>query len=322
MHKNEKCLGGFNMTITKKRPKRSLRKENKNSALNLDVRGKGKSRARCNEDLDTVRLYIKEISKYPLLTPEEEKSLSREIQENNNEEALNALINSNLRLVVKIAKSYVSVGYPLTDIIQDGNMGLIKAASKFLYKKNVRFSTYASWWIKQTIVRNLAAKGKIMSLSYRKEERLRKIKNAENKFYQKNKRKPSADELSVLLNIDKKEILDILSFSPSVVSMEERLGDDDNYTLKNVIEDSSFLPDRIFANKQLEEETRRVMNTLSSKERLVLSCRYGFNDKNKKYTLKKMSEMMGISAETVRQVELRALNKIRKNFPHLEEFLK
>ncbi len=280
-----------------------------------------KSKKNKNEKSDTIKVYLDEISKYKLLTFEEEKDLSKKIQEENDEEALNKLINSNLRLVVKIARNYLSTGYPLIDIIQDGNMGLIKAASKYDYKKNVRFSTYASWWIKQTIVRNLSVKKRMIRLSHRKEEKLRKIKKTKTKYYQKNKKMPTSDELSQILNIPIKEIKEILSYSNNVVSIEDNINDEDNFSLKNLIEDNSFVPDSIIENKDLAKETEKIMNSLVPRERVIISFRYGFNNSNKKYTLKKMGEIFGISAETVRQIEIKALNKIKTQFPHLKDFL-
>ncbi len=296
-----------------------LRENNvKTSNKNKD---KAKPKKENLEKNDTIKLYLEEISKYKLLNFEEEKELSRKIQENNDEEALNKLINSNLRLVVKIARNYLSTGYPLIDIIQDGNLGLIKAASKYDYRKNVRFSTYASWWIKQTIVRSLSVKKRMIRLSHRKEEKLRKIKKAKSKYYQKNKTMPTTAELSQLLNISIKEIKEIQSYSSNVISIEDNINEEENFTLKNIIEDNSFKPDSMIENEVLAKETEKIMNSLVPRERIIISFRYGFNSSNKKYTLKKMGEIFGISAETVRQIEIKALNKIKAQFPYLKDFL-
>jgi RNA polymerase primary sigma factor len=303
------------MEITKERQFNDIKDKDRNKKASVILK-KVKI-----DDNDTIKVYLEEISKYPLLTFEEEKELSKKIQEDNDEYSLNKLINSNLRLVVKISKNYIATGYPLIDIIQDGNMGLIKAASKYDFKKNVRFSTYASWWIKQTIIRNLSVKNRMIRLSHRKEEKLRKIKKAKNKFYQKNKEMPSTLELSNILNISEKEIKEIISYSNSILSIEDNINDEENYTLKNIIEDNSFIPDNMIENKVLVKETEKIMNSLVPRERVIIAFRYGFNDKNKKYTLKKMGEMFGISAETVRQIELKALAKIRNQFPHLKDFL-
>ncbi|MFW5890876.1 MAG: sigma-70 family RNA polymerase sigma factor [bacterium] len=270
---------------------------------------------------NTITYYLEKIRNYDLLTFEEEKELSRRIQEENDTEALNKLINSNLRLVVKIAKNYISSGYPFIDIIQDGNIGLMKAASKYDYRKNVRFSTYASWWIKQTIIRSLSVKKRIIRLSHRKEEKLRRIKKARNLFYQKNKDYPSYEELSEILNIPVKEIKDILSVSHNVVSIEDNLSEDQNFTIENTIGDDSYIPETILENETLTELTEKIMEALIPRERMIISLRYGLNKDNKKYTLKNMGEMFGISAETVRQIEIRALKKLRAKYPHLKDFL-
>lgn len=272
--------------------------------------------------VDSVKLYLDEISKYDLLSSEEEKELSKKIQEDHDEEALEKLINSNLRLVVKIARNYISSGYPFIDIIQDGNMGLIKAAKKFDYKKDVRFSTYASWWIKQTIIRNLSIKKRMIRLSHRKEEKLRKLKKTKIKYYQKNKCYPTDEELSDMLKISIKEIKEINMFASEIVSIEENISDDDqNYTLQKMIGDESYIPDKLIENEVLAKETEKLMNSLVPRERVIIAFRYGFNDQNKKYTLKKMGEMFGISAETVRQIEMKALAKLRKNFAYLKDFI-
>lgn len=322
---------------SKKIKNSSLLKEDKNHTNSKDIEYEAYYEVDSNIDEDngksikkttnynkdnSVKLYLLEINNYNLLTFEEEKELSKKIQEENDEEALNKLINSNLRLVVKIARSYISKDYPFIDVIQDGNMGLIKAASKYDYKKNVRFSTYASWWIKQTIVRNLSVKKRMIRLSHRKEEKLRRITNAKNKFYQRNKSMPSNKTLSEILNISEKEIKDILSNSNNIIYIEDNINEDPNFTFQDILSDNSYTPDNLVANKALAKETERIMKILNPRERIIISFRYGFNDQNKKYTLKKMGEIFNISAETVRQIEIRALKKIRLRFSHLIDFLK
>lgn len=271
---------------------------------------------------ESIKYYLEEISRYKLLSFEEEKELSRRIIEENDQKALEKLINSNLRLVVKISRHYMSKEYPFIDIIQDGNMGLIKAASKYDYKKNVRFSTYASWWIKQTIVRNLSIKKRMIKLSHRKEEKLRKIKKAINKFLQKNKLMPTNADLSKALKIPEKEIKEILSIDNKILSIEESVyNEEQDFVIKNILGDESYVPDTIVENDALIEETKKVLDILNPRERVIITFRYGFNGESKKYTLKKMGEMFGISAETVRQIEIRALERIKRRFPYLKDYL-
>lgn len=269
---------------------------------------------------DAVKMYMNSINRYNLLNFEEEKELSKKIQEEGDEKALNKLINSNLRLVVKIARHYISTGYPFIDLIQDGNMGLIKAATKYDYRKNVRFSTYASWWIKQTIVRSLSIKKRLIRLSHRKEEKLRKIKKARNKFYQTNDHQPTNEELAEILNLPVKEIKEISALSANIVSLDDNVNNDDNFTIENILGDESYIPDTLIEKQILSKETEKVLNTLTEREKTIITFRYGF-ESTKKYTLKKIGEMFGISAETVRQIELKALNKIKEKFPYLEDFL-
>lgn len=268
---------------------------------------------------DSIKYYLEEISRYKLLNQEEEYDLSRRIQ-NGDEKALEQLINSNLRLVVKIAKNYVSSDYQLIDIIQDGNLGLIHAAKKFDHKKQVRFSTYASWWIKQTIIRSLSVRRRMIRIPHRKEEKLRKIKKAYNTFYQANKKAPTRENLAEILDIPCTEIDDILNAANPVVSYENTINDEDTCTIKNLLSDDSYKPEDILIKDILKKEAHKLLDTLYPKERLILSYRFGFKD-GKKLTLKKMGKHFGISAETVRQIEIKALRKLRENFKYLEEYL-
>lgn len=271
------------------------------------------------EDEDYIKLYFDEINRTPLLDFEAEKELSKKIQRGNDRDALEQLIKANLRLVVKIAKQYVTKEYPLMDVIQDGNLGLMKAAERYDYKKEVRFSTYASWWIKQAIVRSLSLKKRLIRIPHRKEEKLRQIKNAWNQLYQEKKQVPSLDELAAFLKLEVDEIDRLLSISNPVVSFDGFSGQDD-CNLVNLIEDKSFAPDEMVINQRMRDETRKILDSLVSKERTVLECRYGFGP-GEKHTLKKMGDRFGISAETVRQIEMKALKKIRDRYSHMKEYL-
>lgn len=271
------------------------------------------------DEEDYIKLYFDEINRTPLLDFEQEKQLSQKIKMNGDKSALEQLIKANLRLVVKIAKQYVTREYPLMDVIQDGNLGLMKAAERYDYRKEVRFSTYASWWIKQAIVRSLSLKKRLIRIPHRKEEKLRRIKSVWNTLYQENKRVPNLDELSKALKMDVTEIERLLNIGNAVVSFDGSVNNDE-CNLINLIEDNTFAPDEMVINQRMRDETRNILDSLVSKERTVLECRYGFAS-DEKHTLKKMGDLFGISAETVRQIEMKALKKIRDRYSHMKDYL-
>ncbi len=262
--------------------------------------------------------YLYQIRNDRLLTADEEKDLSKRILKGD-EIARENLINSNLRLVVKIARGYLTHDMDLLDLIQEGNLGLIKAAEKFDFRKNVRFSTYASFWIKQSIARALSNKGRMIRLPHRKEEKLRKISKASQKFSKLNGRTPDAEELSSETKIDEQEIKSILRLPEKVLSIESAT-EGDSYSLQSILQDSKYDPDFIVMRKYLRKKTSEMLQILTEKERKVLLYRYSFIN-GKKYTLKDIGETLGISPETVRQIEIKALKKIREHFSHLKELL-
>ena len=270
------------------------------------------------DECDYIKLYLKEINSTPLLSYEEEIALSKRVR-GGDKEALQRLIKANLRLVVKIAKQYVTQEYQLMDIVQDGNLGLIKAAEKYDHKREVRFSTYASWWIKQSIVRSLSLKKRMIRLPHRKEEKLRKIKKTWNVLYQQQKRITTSSEIAAFLGFREGEVDEILAVSNQVVSFDNTLLTDD-FPLVNLLEDNSYAPDTLVLDKKLKEETLRSLDTLVPKERTVIIKRFGFSDEEK-HTLKDMGDSFGISAETVRQIELKAMKKIREQFGYMAEYL-
>jgi RNA polymerase primary sigma factor len=270
------------------------------------------------DEEDSIKYYFDEINRTPLLNFEEEKFLSKRILKGD-KRALEKLIKANLRLVVKISKQYVTKDYQIMDIIQDGNLGLIKAAEKYDYRRAVRFSTYASWWIKQSIVRSLSLKKRMIRIPHRKEEKLRLIRKTWNSLNQNLRHAPTIEEIAHELNMDEHEIETLLALANPVVSFENTLLSED-CALFNILEDYSFAPEQLVLEKTLKRETSDVLRSLIPKERMVLSCRYGFEN-DKKYTLKNMGEHFGISAETVRQIEMKALRHIREKHAHLREYL-
>ncbi len=270
------------------------------------------------QSINNLTAYLMQLGKDKLLTAEEEKGLSRKILKGD-KKARETLINANLRLVVKIAKGYLSNDMELIDLIQEGNLGLIKAADKFDFKKNVRFSTYASFWIKQSIARALSNKSRMIRLPHRKEEKLRKITRAQNKLSKDFGRTPDALELAVETRMEEDEIDRILKLPDKVLSIESTQ-DETNYSLKNVVEDPKYNPDYLVMRNYLREKTQEMLKILSEKEKKVLLMRYSFFS-GEKNTLKDIGQKLSISPETVRQIEMRALKKIREHFNHLQEFI-
>ena len=267
---------------------------------------------------DTLRAYFDQIKKTRLLTFEEELSLSRSIRRGD-EAARQRLITANLRLVVRIAKKYMTPDVSLLDLIQEGNLGLIKAASKYDDRKNVRFSTYASWWIKQAIVRSLSNKRRVIRLPHRKEEKLRRINKAFNTLSQQYKRSPNYQEIADELGIQEREVETILSLSSAVVSLDGPTPEE-NGTLQDLIVDNTYVPDRELLRNSLREKTMGFLETLLAKEKQILLYRFAFFG-GRKYTLKMIGDEMGISPETVRQIEIRALRKLKECAGELRDFV-
>jgi RNA polymerase primary sigma factor len=267
---------------------------------------------------DALRAYFSQIKKSRLLNFEEELALSRRIL-GGDDAARQTLIEANLRLVVRIAKKYMTRDVALLDLIQEGNLGLIKAASKYDFRKRVRFSTYASWWIKQAIVRALSNKRRTIRLPHRKEEKLRKINKAYNSLSQELKRAPTIEEIAEELGLKLREVETIVQISNAVVSLDGPTQEDSG-TLQDIIEDTSYIPEKDLLRENLRERTLKFLETLLDKEKQILLYRFAFYG-GKKYTLKKIGDEMGISPETVRQIEIRALKKLKESAQELREFV-
>ncbi len=267
---------------------------------------------------DNLKAYFSQIKKAKLLTFEEELELSRRIQKGD-EAAKTQLIESNLRLVVRIAKNYLTPEVSILDLIQEGNLGLMRAVSKYDYRKEVRFSTYASWWIKQSIVRALSNKKRVIRLPHRQEEKLRKINKVYNNLSQVLMREPTLVEIADEIGLEEHEVASIINSSGSVASLDSSLSADSG-SLHDVVEDTSFDPDRALMKKTLREDTLRFLDSLQEKERQILLYRFSFVS-GKRYTLKRIGDELGISPETVRQIEIRALKKLRSFSDELKEYV-
>ena len=267
---------------------------------------------------NTLKAYFRQIQRSALLSFDEELELSRRIQ-GGDELARQKLIEANLRLVVKISKSYVTSDVNFLDVIQEGNLGLIKAAEKYDHKKNVRFSTYAAWWIKQSIVRALSKKRRTIRLPHRKEELLKNIQKTYYVLNQELSRKPSIAEIALELNEDPEDVAALVNSAGSVFSLDSTF-DNDSGTLMDMYEDKSYNPDDELMKKSFREETMKFLEHLLEKEKQILLYRFSFYG-GKKYTLKHIGEEMGISPETVRQIEIRAIKKLKEHAVELKEYI-
>jgi len=261
---------------------------------------------------DILRSYYDAIKRVPLLSADDEKDLARRI-EKGDEQARRRLIESNLRLVVKIARSFVTADMPLIDLIQEGNVGLIKAAEKFDGERNVRFSTYASWWIKQSITRSLVNSRRTIRLPHRKEELLKRIQRSYNMLTQRFQREPTPTEIAAELRISLETVKDIMSFAFGPVSLDTDHGDETGSVI-DVFEDFTYSPDGELMKSAVRDETVKMLELLLDKEKQILMYRFEFFG-GERYTLKRIGEEMGISPETVRQIEKRALKKLKESAP-------
>jgi RNA polymerase primary sigma factor len=261
---------------------------------------------------DSLRSYYAAIKRIPLLTAEEERALSSRVFAGD-EEARSHLIEANLRLVVKIARGFVTPDMPLLDLIQEGNIGLIKAAEKFDGERQVRFSTYASWWIRQSITRALVNSRRAIRLPHRKEELLRRIQRTYSILTQTLQREPSAGEIAEELRVPEEAVADVLGMAASLVSLETE-NDDDSGSIIDVYEDYSYSPDGELLKSCAREETLDMLELLLEKEKQILMYRFEFLG-GERHTLKSIGAEMGISPETVRQIEKRALRKLKENAP-------
>lgn len=265
---------------------------------------------------DTLKIYYERVKQIPLLTAEEERELSMRIQAGD-DAARSRLIESNLRLVIKIARAFANFDIPLVDLIQEGNMGLIKAAERFDYRRDVRFSTYASWWIRQAVTRSLVNSRRSIRLPHRKEDLLKRIHKTYGYLSQALSREPTRFEIAVELGIDEHLVQEALEMSGAMIPLENDHDDDESGSVLDVFADETYSPDAEFQRMCLREKTITMLEALMEKERQVLIYRFEFYG-NSKRTLKGIGQTMGLSAETVRQIEKRAIRKLREQSDYAE----
>lgn len=263
---------------------------------------------------DPVRLYLKEIGKYPLLTTEEEIALAKQIAEGTPEEqaaAKKKLSEANLRLVVSIAKRYVGRGMQFLDLIQEGNLGLIKAAEKFDYTKGYKFSTYATWWVRQAITRAIADQARTIRIPVHMVETINKLIRVNRQLAQELGRDPTPAEIAKEMGISESKVREIIKIAQEPVSLETPIGEEEDSHLGDFIEDENApAPAEVASNAMMREQLQEVLHTLTPREEKVIRLRFGLED-GQAHTLEEVGKEFNVTRERIRQIEAKALHKIR-----------
>ena len=271
---------------------------------------------------DPVRMYLKEIGNVPLLSTEEEIELAKRVEEGD-EAAKKKLTEANLRLVVSIAKKYVGRGMPFLDLIQEGNMGLMKAVDKFDYSKGYKFSTYATWWIRQAITRGIADTGRTIRVPVHMVETINKTLRMTRTLLQELGREPTPEEVADRLNVPVSRVREVLKISRDPVSLDTPIGEEDDSHLGDFIEDDSALsPADSAAFSMLREELNTALESLTDRERQVVELRFGLRD-GRARTLEEVGREFNVTRERIRQIEAKALRKLRhpSRSKRLKDFL-
>lgn len=259
---------------------------------------------------DPVRMYLKEIGRIPLLSSEEEIELAKRM-EMGDEEAKKKLSEANLRLTVSIAKRYSGRGMQFLDLIQEGNLGLIKAVEKFDYRKGYKFSTYATWWIRQSITRAIADQARTIRIPVHMVETMNRVNRTSRRLLQEYGREPTPEEIAVTMNLPVERILEVSKISQEPVSLETPIGEEEDSHLGDFIQDEHVpVPSEEAAHTLLREQPEEVMDTLSDREQKVLALRFGLED-GKPHTLEEVGRDFQVTRERIRQIEAKALRKLR-----------
>jgi RNA polymerase primary sigma factor len=285
---------------------------------------------------DTVGLYLKEMARVPLLSTEEEVSLAKRLESGlaaqadmnctqpdgaklrsllscieDGKDAREHLIKANTRLVVSIAKRYMGRGVPFLDLIQEGNLGLMKAVEKFDYTRGYRFSTYATWWIRQTITRAIADQGRTIRVPVHMSDRIRHLYKTARQLEQEHGRKPTAEEIATAMNLEPRKVQWMLKVSWRPLSLERPVGEDEDSELGNFIEDDTTLsPTQSAYQNLLREKVEEVLSTLTPREARILRLRFGLQN-GRQYTLEEVGQKFGLTRERIRQIEGKALRRLR-----------
>ena len=271
---------------------------------------------------DPVKMYLKDIGRVPLLSADDEIELARKMQEGD-EEAKKKLSEANLRLVVSIAKRYVGRGMLFLDLIQEGNLGLMKAVEKFDYQKGFKFSTYATWWIRQAITRAIADQARTIRIPVHMVETINKLTRVSRLLTQKYGREPSPAEIAKEMNISEERVREIQKIAQDPVSLETPIGEEEDSHLGDFIEDETTVtPSDSVSTTMLKETLLSVLNSLTPREEKVLRLRYGVDD-GRPRTLEEVGKEFNVTRERIRQIEAKALRKLRhpSRSKHLKDFL-
>lgn len=272
--------------------------------------------------VNSVKMYLKEIGGYALLTKEEEENLANAIAAGD-QEAKQQLIKHNLRLVVSIAKPYMGRGMSFSDLIQEGNLGLIKAVDKYDVSRGFRFSTYATWWIKQSISRAIKEQARSIRIPAHIIEFMSNIKKAERDFQQKYNRDPKVEEIAAILNVDVKKVKNAYASMQDATSLDIMVGDEEDTTIGSFVEDESVALDfSAIEDEDRNKAIQQVLQTLNDRERKIIIYRFGLQG-NRAMTLEEIGKSMQLSKERIRQLEVKALEKLRnpRRAALLKEFI-
>jgi RNA polymerase primary sigma factor len=276
--------------------------------------------AKAEATQDPLKLYVRAIGDGPLLTAAEERELARRKDEGD-EEAKKKLIESNLRLVMSITRNYTKAGVPLLDLIQEGNLGLIRAVEKFDYKMGYKLSTYATWWIRQAVTRALADQGRTIRLPVHVADQVRRLMRARRQLAQKLNREPTQEELAKESAFPEKRVQELLDLVEDPVSLETPVGDGESMYADLIEDTNSERPDESTSQKLRQKELSEALLRLNPRMRRVLSLRFGLNGESPQ-TLEEVGAGLGITRERVRQLESRALRELRAVAPDLELYLR